>query len=287
MRSKDLFGKGARVSCGHGIRLEDVRIREVEVLACSAAVVPPGQPAKKFRLSTLLVLTNDLEVMELSDTGVMHSYTCLRRQSIPKSPLQNSCPHCTRCYWARGPFCVDFAVWSPLGHRIAKKERAARHLCWDPQGNRCGAEVCCRSNLPRLGKSAARVVELVLSVCLQVFSARYGHTGLGSLVPGWCEDEAASRLCSESCWAPFDREFPWEWSNRCGKEERQKRGRQGTRRRRQQVLTLRNLRTTVVGAVSYEQARQCDCWRCAGETPKQHTEKCFAQDAASETRPPH
>ena len=43
MRSKgDVFGRGARVSCRDGMLLENVRIREFELLASSAA---PGHPA--------------------------------------------------------------------------------------------------------------------------------------------------------------------------------------------------------------------------------------------------
>ena len=89
-------------------------------------------------------------------------------RSIPKSPLQNSWSSLHALLLCAGPFYVDFAVWGPLGHRIAK-ESGLQGFC---VGTRAREPVRARGllqvQLTATGKSASRVVELVLSVCLQV-----------------------------------------------------------------------------------------------------------------------
>ena len=240
------------MACGRDTRLEDVRIREVEALknklalasASSAAVVsPPGPAAKKIKLATFVDQTNDLEVAELGEKEVMDAYLRFKKSTggMPDQSEELTLEQLTSLHallHGAGPPYVDFAVWGPFGHRIAKKNRL-QGVVLGPKGELVPTEVYGPSNYHdweqcfRVWRSGMLMLGAACTATLDAYGrlvyryyARYGQTvwlllyqadvraRLEQLERVRRRGLAAATAGLPTGEVPFDSKVPWEWSLR-------------------------------------------------------------------------
>jgi hypothetical protein len=137
-----MFGKAARIASGMDERLEVIRKRksdelQLELARATAApsgsgatlAVPGAAPApavKRVKLATVADQANDLEVPELGQAEVVAAYARFEATTggPPSSSEELTTDQLTSLHallQGTGPPYVDFAVWGPFGHRIAKK----------------------------------------------------------------------------------------------------------------------------------------------------------------------
>jgi hypothetical protein len=125
----ELFGSACRIACGRDLRAEEARKQATRAAEAtdkpSVSAAPPG---KRIKLSTVADQANDGEVTELDAASVTAAYA--RFEALtggapePHEELtldQLSSLH-SLLHGTTAPY-VDFAVWGPYGHRIAKKVR--------------------------------------------------------------------------------------------------------------------------------------------------------------------
>jgi hypothetical protein len=136
-RSKvEMFGKAARICCGRDERIEVVRKRkhDLDMAQATAAQTPEAvssavaavAPAKKVKLSTVADQANDMEVVALSAEAVATAYANYEKitNGQPPPDVELTADQLTSLHallGSSGPPYVDFSVWGPFGHRIAKK----------------------------------------------------------------------------------------------------------------------------------------------------------------------
>jgi hypothetical protein len=145
-RSKGvLLGKAARILCGLDERVEVLRQRAHEIELAKAAAsssvssAAPGAPAtKKVKLSTVADQANDLEVPEITREAVQVAYANYHKLTSgpPARDVELTAEQLTSMHallQGEGTPYVDFAVWGPYGHRIARKVKMSGYTT-GPQG---------------------------------------------------------------------------------------------------------------------------------------------------------
>jgi hypothetical protein len=126
-----LFGRACRIACDRDERVDVGREREDLRLAAEAAAKPPAAPggpsAKRIKFATV-DQANDGEVGGLDGEKVIAAYA--RFEALtggPPEPNEELTLDQLSSLYAllngnTAPY-VDFAVWGPYVHRIAKKVR--------------------------------------------------------------------------------------------------------------------------------------------------------------------